>query len=198
MANNWSVHVTPKNAVRKVGDLMNKIERTVLNEAKLVRWAGPKVREAVASRTAQGKNVRDANFTLYSKKYADKEKGGRRRPVTLDDTGLMLQLLDFKTTGNRSGKVYVKTGGTPNREAIAAAHHRGEGNVPKRQWIGMSPTDMKKLDRETLLRLEKELGLSGPGLQAIFGYRKISVSAGGGRTAFAVVGRAPWKYTHPR
>ncbi len=39
---------------------------------------------------ASGKDFKNQDFTQYSKRYADAKKGGQRTPVTLKDTGKML------------------------------------------------------------------------------------------------------------
>ena len=93
---------------------------------------------------------------------ATAKKKGRTSPVDLADTGTMLGLLDFNATGGASGKVYVRAGGSPNRAAVAAAHHHGQG-VPQREWLGVSPSSMKVLNRKTLIYAESALALMNAG-----------------------------------
>ena len=184
MANRFSATWTPKRAQERVLHQIGEIEK-LLDADALVKWAGPEVRKAVAGRTSKGVDVEDRKFEGYSDDYADRKKGGRRSPVTLTDSGEMLHLLEFRKTGKASGKVYVRTGGHPNRAAVAAAHQHGAGNVPQRRWLGMSPADMKLLNRETLLWLERALALKGPGLKKT------------GSKAFVPRGSTVWTVKNP-
>jgi len=184
MANNWSATLTPKGAMKRVLKQMKDIEQ-LIQGGKLVDWAGELVPAMVVQRTIKGYDNRDRKFEGYSDSYASQWKGGRKQPVTLVKDGEMVDLVDFKKTGPRSGKVYVRTGGNPNREAIAAAHYRGAGWLPQRMWLGMSPSDMKILNRETLLWLERRLNLQGPGLRKT------------GSRAFKPKGKKVWTVKNP-
>jgi len=163
------------------------LRRTFVDSGKIIRWAGPKVRAAVATRTKAGTDVEDRGFQPYSARYAERKKGGRTVPVTLQDDGDMLELLAFKKTSNTGGKVFVRKGGNPDRQAIAAVHHRGLG-LPQRKWLGMSPTDMTQLNQDTIDFLDNMVDSSITG-------RFRGVARKTGLRAFT--GKKPWKVRNP-
>jgi hypothetical protein len=41
---------------------------------------------------------------------------------------------------------------------VGQAHHRGEGRLPVRRWLGMSPADMRVLNADTIVWMDQELG----------------------------------------
>lgn len=147
----------------KVRDTLNRIQREVSSD-KVIKWALPRVKQQIVTRTTRGRDIDDDNFEPYSPSYADSHKGGRNSPVTLTDTGQMLGNLETKRKSSTTAVVFVRTGGRPNRAAVGAAHHRGQG-VTRRRWLGMSPSDMRILNRDTVLFVEKLLKLEGPGLK---------------------------------
>lgn len=181
MANNFSATWKPHQAMSNVKRTLSRIQKD-MDADKIITWALPKVKDAVIERTTRGLDLADREFIPYSEGYARSHKDGMNSPVTLVESGQMLGQLKADRLGKARAKVFVRTGGSPNRQAIAAAHHRGQG-VPRREWLGMSPKDMNGLNRDTVLHLESLLRLTGPGLKT---------------SGKAFRGTAPWRVRNPR
>lgn len=172
---------------REVLQRLDHIQKNLLDPRTIIKWAGPKVRDQIVTRTTSGRDTDDRNFRQYSSSYADKCKSGRREPVTLTLTGTMMDNTLFKATGPRSGKVFVQSSRPPaptrcdrtmaNRRGVGSAHHRGAG-VPPRKWLGMSPSDLKWANKETREYLEVRarnlLGLTPSAVLAVSGGKVFS------------------------
>jgi hypothetical protein len=147
----------------KVRNTLARLQKDVSSD-KIINWALPRVRDQIVTRTTRGRDIEDDIFDPYSTNYANTRKGGRTQPVTLTDTGQMLDQLTTRKKSSTRAIVFVRTGGHPNRAAVGAAHHRGQG-TKRRRWLGMSPSDMRILERDTLVFVDKALRLTGEGLK---------------------------------
>ncbi len=83
---------------------------------------------------AVGKDFQNESFTKYSKSYAKKKKQGRRRPVTLRDTGKMLRAFDVqKTFLKKNSEIRFTYGIKKNKQGTKLfQHNEGIKHLPKR------------------------------------------------------------------
>ena len=152
----------------RVAETLRRIERD-LDSGKIITWAAPKVVSAIKARTTSGRDLDDNNFEPYStrsaagRRYVQEHKGGRVFPVTLHKSGTMQGNLKARRKGRSRMSVAV----VGRHSDLAVTHQRGLGNVPARPWLGMSPSDMRELNRDTLFFLEGLLKLGGPGLRTV-------------------------------
>lgn len=123
----------------------------------------------IKARTLQGKDVNGENFEKYSKDYGDfKREGhgkGRGRDnkkgrnvyataVNLTQTGRMLGSMATTNISNGS-KIYFAD---PDRKAIAAYHNTGAGDLPQREFFGLSETELKRLSDAMYSRIKARVG----------------------------------------
>lgn len=155
--------------MKRVIDTLRRIEKA-MDADLLVTWAGPKVVGAIKSRTTSGRDLNDQNFVPYStrsalgRRYVNEFKGGRTQPVTLTRTGIMQGNLKARKKGR--AKVTVSVVGA--HADLAPKHQHGLDGVPRRSWLGMSPSDMRQLNADTLIFIERDvLKLGGPGLSTV-------------------------------
>ncbi|MGB0888988.1 MAG: hypothetical protein ACPGWS_01775 [Solirubrobacterales bacterium] len=170
--------------MNRVRETFRRIERE-MDAGKLVTWAAPKVVQHVKERTTSGDDIHDKQFAPYStrseagRRYVQQRKGGRTSPVTLSDSGVMQGNLKARKKGR--ARIVVSVVGEGADRAVK--HHRGLG-ITRRPWVGMSPSGMRELNRDTVLFVEKLLKLQGPGLRTA-----------GGRP---FRGKTPWSVRNPR
>lgn len=149
MPNKWKMTVTPARAFDKAGNDLDKIQRVLINPRTLIEFAGPIAVRAMSGRTLKGSDSNDRPMRPYSPKYADQRKGGRRAPRTLKDEGIMLDAMTFRVVTNTRGEVFFQARGNPSRDAVASAHHDDVN------FFGMSPSDMRLMNKETDAMMEK-------------------------------------------
>ena len=81
-----------------------------------------------------GKDHKNANFTQYSKGYASAKKGGQRSPVTLKDTGKMLNAFGVqRIVVKKNQEIQFLYGIKKNKQGTKLFNHnQGEEGMPKR------------------------------------------------------------------
>ena len=83
---------------------------------------------------ASGKDFKNQDFTQYSKRYADAKKGGQRTPVTLKDTGKMLNAFGVqRIVVKKNQEIQFLYGIKKNKQGTKLFNHnQGEEKMPKR------------------------------------------------------------------
>lgn len=85
---------------------------------------------------ASGKDFKNQDFTQYSKRYADAKKGGQRTPVTLKDTGKMLNAFGVqRIVVKKNQEIQFLYGIKKNKQGTKMMEHNTgvtENNLPKR------------------------------------------------------------------
>ena len=83
---------------------------------------------------AAGKDHKNANFTQYSRVYANAKKGGQRSPVTLKDTGKMLNAFGVqRIVVKKNQEIQFLYGIKKNKQGTKLFNHnQGEEGMPKR------------------------------------------------------------------
>ena len=81
-----------------------------------------------------GKDHKNANFTQYSQKYAKAKKGGQRSPVTLRDTGKMLNAFQVqRVVVKKNREIQFLYGIKKNKQGTKLFNHNeGQNRMPKR------------------------------------------------------------------
>jgi len=85
--------------------------------------------------------VKGKQFKQYSKKYADREKGGARKPVDMNQTGKMLDSLVVKQIRGKPG-IFIKF-----RDNLAVIHNKlgaGKSKVIRRLLPNFSKDEVFK------------------------------------------------------
>ena len=107
------------------------------------------VAEEILKKTSKGKDFSNTRFEEYSPAYA-KKKG--QLLVDLKASGLMLASLDSKVINANHGRVFIKPQGYAKTKArtdlIANIHTTGTGKQPKREFMNVSKSVMKKLQKK--------------------------------------------------
>jgi len=105
----------------------------------------------IKSRTLSGNDVRGLPFQPYSTGYARykanrKKKGSRSYTgvVNLFDTGKLFNSIKHEMKTPTSVLIYV--GGNPS--VYGLAHQTGAGNVPTREWFGLSGSEKNLLGQQ--------------------------------------------------
>lgn len=144
----------------------------------LARLAAEAVVEHIVARVGEGLDVDDRAFLPYSAGYADERRrlGRDADSVTLTMTGGLLnnvKVLEIKSTPdiaeaivgvgtgtsrrlrappktrNRSKRRTTRTAARgPEHVVVAQAHNEGLGNLPKREWFGVSPSGDESIERQ--------------------------------------------------
>ncbi len=85
---------------------------------------------------ASGKDFKNQDFTQYSKRYADAKKGGQRTPVTLKDTGKMLNAFGVqRIVVKKNQEIQFLYGIKKNKQGTKMMEHNTgvpENNLKKR------------------------------------------------------------------
>ena len=125
------------------------------------RTAGRKSRRRSASRTARtvgGAHVTPGGGLRFASYAAAKRAFGRSR---VDLRGLpgggghMLNAIQVVVRGASQ----IVLGIFGEKAAIAAGHHRGAGNLPRRRWFDASREDLKEIGRDVLDRVAARVGV---------------------------------------
>ena len=79
-------------------------------------------------------DAQGGKFVQYSQPYAKRKKGGSRRPVTLKDTGKMLQAFRVLKSNYKGKEIKFKYGTRANKQGIKMNEHNdGIGKLPVRK-----------------------------------------------------------------
>lgn len=83
---------------------------------------------------SSGKNFQGKPFKDYSERYANRKKGGQKQPVTLKDTGKMLNAFDVqRTTVKKNQEIQFLYGIKKNKQGTKLFdHNEGKNRMPKR------------------------------------------------------------------
>lgn len=88
---------------------------------------GNEVENRIQKRLDSGKDVEGSSFTSYDRLYE------KRGPVNLKQTGKLRN--SIKVT-SKENKINIEV--TGERKKIGEYHQTGAGNLPKREWFGMT------------------------------------------------------------
>ena len=106
---------------------------------------GDKAIDMVRKRTVSGKDIKGSSFKSYSPAYASK-KGSL---VDLSKSGKMLKAISKKAWAKRC-RIYVKATkrkGKIGNFNLAVVHNFGTRKMPKREFMGLTSTETKKLKK---------------------------------------------------
>ena len=83
---------------------------------------------------SSGKDFQGKSFKDYSERYANRKKGGQKQPVTLKDTGKMLNAFDVqRTTVRKNQEIQFLYGSKKNKQGTKLFNHNeGKNRMPKR------------------------------------------------------------------
>ena len=83
---------------------------------------------------SSGKDFQGKSFKDYSERYANRKKGGQKQPVTLKDTGKMLNAFDVqRTTVRKNQEIQFLYGIKKNKQGTKLFNHNdGKNRLPKR------------------------------------------------------------------
>ena len=83
---------------------------------------------------SSGKDFQGKSFKDYSERYANRKKGGQKQPVTLKDTGKMLNAFDVqRTTVRKNQEIQFLYGIKKNKQGTKLFNHNeGKNRMPKR------------------------------------------------------------------
>jgi len=110
------------------------------------------VKDTVLMKTASGLDYMGRSFKPYSKAYAKKKMGmtSTGRP-NLKATGTMLDAIKTEVKDPRHGAVFVSAAsekGGANSDMLAQIHTTGTGKQPRREFMGISDSAVKKLSKK--------------------------------------------------
>lgn len=98
-------------------------------------------KNAILLNTGMAKDKNRAQFASYSYLYAQK-KGLGINQVNLIQSGLMLNSMTQKALDNKTAMIFFTNSTASER---AGWHIDGAGNLPKRDFFGVSDVDVQKL-----------------------------------------------------
>ena len=83
---------------------------------------------------SSGKDFQGKSFKDYSVRYANRKNGGQKQPVTLKDTGKMLNAFDVqRTTVRKNQEIQFLYGIKKNKQGTKLFNHNeGKNRMPKR------------------------------------------------------------------
>lgn len=86
---------------------------------------------------SSGKDFQGKPFKDYSERYANRKKGGQKQPVTLKDTGKMLNAFDVqRTTVRKNQEIQFLYGIKKNKQGTKfTLHNEGEGGMKPRSTV---------------------------------------------------------------
>ena len=113
--------------------------------------------DIIKKRTQKGADVSGTAFKPYSPSYAAYrvKKGRRESPVNLTFHGDMLGTsMQTRGTANPlAGEIFI----VGDRAAVAQIHNEGLGDMPEREFFGLSDAELKKLTDALALVLKARL-----------------------------------------
>ena len=111
------------------------------------------IKTLILVKTASGLDYMGRSFKPYSTAYK-KKKGGMTatgRP-NLKVTGTMLDAIKTEVKNPRHGAVFVssvgESGGGINADMLAQIHTTGTGKQPRREFMNLAPSAVKKLTKK--------------------------------------------------
>ena len=131
-------------------NLFGELDKIIKSVVPATIEYGERVAELVRVRTRSGKNMMGGAFTPYSQRWADKKKGGARTPVTLTDTGSMLDglvVVNKQATLDSSGRIAVEVTNNDKDDSWKMKSHQYGLRNPQRQFLGVTDEEQKDLLR---------------------------------------------------
>jgi len=128
---------------------MRGVEKAMIQAAdKAAKEAAEKTLDHIVSRTQRGVGVNERKFVPYASSTAKRK--GRFSPVTLHETGQMLNDLYVKRERKRDYRVKFRTKKMDER----GRHHQfgtnrnGRPHLPARRWFGVTTRKSRQLFNE--------------------------------------------------
>lgn len=140
-----SIKVT---GLRETRQMMARVEN-FLRSTKPMEGIVKGVKEEIEKKTAKARDYKNVKFESYSSAYA-KKKGTTH--VDLSLSGLMLASLETKVLNANHGRIFIKTQSYPGAriktDLLANIHTTGTGKQPKREFMNISKSVMKQLQKK--------------------------------------------------
>lgn len=123
--------------------MLQETERAVLEAVpKATDEAADATLAHIKRRTGRGVGTNERAFVEYARGYARREKGGRRRPVTLVRQGDMMNNLRIVKEGATRRVIKFSS---RREERKGRTHHEGRGRLPRRRWFGLTTRFARRL-----------------------------------------------------
>ena len=155
MANQNSKNIETLRRMARIAEL--------IQDQELLQAIGLAYENKVRGRVRRGKDIHGQTFTPYSEQYRKKRKreGEPTHPVnlTMDHVSGMLVNVSHVVFNDLDGlKAYINnpSGDGPNKSQLGEWHQEGAGNLPVREWWGLTDEQIEEI-RETIVRELNEI-----------------------------------------
>ncbi len=117
--------------------LMFKLQDILKFKAPDVKQMAENTVRRTKRQIASGKDYTGEAFDDYSESYANRKKGGQKQPVTLKDTGKMLNAFQVqRTTVRKNQEIQFLYGIKKNKQGTKfTLHNEGEGGMKPRSTV---------------------------------------------------------------
>lgn len=137
-----------------------------LNDDTTLRLAlGQAVIDKIVERTKSGELLSGSSSRGYSKEYMESEEfkaAGKSKKVNMTLTGDMLGLMDILDEGSNT----ITIGWNDSDENLKASNHLSGDTVPKRDFFGLTSSDVSEIKSKFQSDIDEVLSKRGSGREA--------------------------------